>query len=63
MDSLTIQDAFTPYYSGRKRFAAPTDAPAEAVDVAAGREAGKRLLRRVLAGAKSETETGSTTEH
>ncbi|MCZ8543887.1 hypothetical protein OOJ09_06840 [Mesorhizobium qingshengii] len=25
MDSLKIQDAFTPYYAGRKRFAAPKD--------------------------------------
>ncbi|MCV3206734.1 hypothetical protein OHD62_00640 [Mesorhizobium sp. YC-39] len=62
MDSLKIQDVFEPYYAGRKRFAALRDKnlPAEAAD-ADRKEAGKRLLRRLLADAK--TETDSTTEH
>jgi hypothetical protein len=61
MDSLKLQDVFEPYYAGRKRFAAPRDKSQStaARDEADRREAGKRLLRRVLA----ETETESTTEH
>jgi len=62
MDSLKIQDAFAPYYAGRKRFAAPRDRnsrPTE--DDARRREAAKRLLRRVLA--EPEPEDDSTTEH
>ena len=65
MDSLKLQDVFEPYYAGRKRFAAPRDKSqsAEARDEAIRREAGKRLLRRVLAEARTETDTESTTEH
>ena len=63
MDSLKIQDVFEPYYAGRKRFAAQKDKnlPAEVANAGDSREAGKRLLRRLLADAK--TETDSTTEH
>lgn len=64
MDSLKIQDVFEPYYAGRKRFAALKDKslPAEVED---SREAGKRLLRRLLAEPRTEitTKTDSTTEH
>ncbi|PDQ19515.1 hypothetical protein CN311_19085 [Mesorhizobium sanjuanii] len=62
MDSLKIQDVFEPYYAGRKRFAALKEksVPAEVAN-ADSREAGKRLLRRLLADAR--TETDSTTEH
>ena len=67
MDSLKLQDVFEPYYAGRKRFAAPRDKSqsAEARDEAIRREAGKRLLRRALAEARTEIEidTESTTEH
>ena len=67
MDSLKIQDAFEPYYAGRKRVSAPRDKSqlAEGQDEAIRREAGKRLLRRVLAEARTdiETDTESTTEH
>lgn len=63
MDSLKIQDVFEPYYAGRKRFTALKDKnlPAEVADATDRGEAGKRLLRRLLADAK--TETDSTTEH
>ena len=63
MDSLKLQDVFEPYYAGRKRFAAPRDQFAEAWDEATSREAGKRLLRRVLAEPRPEIQTESTTEH
>ena len=62
MDSLKIQDAFTPYYAGRKRFAAPKDRrlPARTENsvtkelAAISPPADIRL---------SDTETDSTTEH
>jgi hypothetical protein len=65
MDSLKLQDVFEPYYAGRKRVSAPRDKSqlAEGQDEAIRREAGKRLLRRVLAEARIETDTESTTEH
>ena len=67
MDSLKLQDVFEPYYAGRKRFAAPRDKSqlAEGQDEVIRREAGKRLLRSVLAEARTEIEidTESTTEH
>jgi len=66
MDSLKLQDVFEPYYAGRKRFAARDKSQsAEARDEAKSREAGKRLVRRVLAEActEIETDTQSTTEH
>ena len=67
MDSLKLQDVFEPYYAGRKRVSAPRDKSqsADARDEAIRREAGKRLLRSVLAEARTEIEidTESTTEH
>jgi hypothetical protein len=67
MNSLKLQDVFEPYYAGRKRFAAPRDKSqsAETRDEAIRREAGKRLLRSMLAEARTEIEidTESTTEH
>ncbi|WP_192179444.1 hypothetical protein [Mesorhizobium amorphae] len=71
MDSLKIQDAFEPYYAGRKRFAArrdkrqPVKAQNDADSAANSAEARQRLLRRLLAEprTKIETETDSTAEH
>ncbi|WP_181178279.1 hypothetical protein [Mesorhizobium sp. B4-1-3] len=57
MDNLTIQDAFTPYYSGRKRFAEGREISVDSKD----KEARKPLPHD--AAAEAWTETESTTEH
>ncbi len=62
MDSLKIQDAFTPYYAGRKRFAAPKDRRLPA-------KTETSLTNELTASAVpadirlSDTEPDSTTEH
>ena len=67
MDSLKIQDAFEPYYAGRKRCAARRDKsrPVKAQNDADSAEVRQRLLRRLLSEPRTiiETETDSTTEH
>ena len=66
MDSLKIQDAFEPYYAGRKRFAARRDKsrPVKAQRDADSAEVRQRLLRRLLSEPTIiETETDSTREH
>lgn len=62
MDSLKIQDAFTPYYAGRKRFAAPKDRrlPARTEGSLTNELAASALPADIRL---SDTEPDSTTEH
>lgn len=62
MDSLKIQDAFTPYYAGRKRFAAPKDRrrPARTESSLTNELAASALPADIR---PSDTEPDSTTEH
>jgi len=62
MDSLKIQDAFTPYYAGRKRFAPPKDRrlPARTENSLTKEPAASALPADIK---HSDTETDSTTEH
>jgi len=61
MDSLKIQDAFEPYYAGRKRVAAPRDKrlPAK-TDTSLTKQATTALPTNVRL---SDNEPQSTTEH
>jgi hypothetical protein len=61
MDSLKIQDAFEPYYAGRKRVAAPRDKrlPAK-TDTSLTKQAATALPTNVRL---SDNEPDSTTEH
>jgi len=61
MDSLKIQDAFEPYYAGRKRVAAPRDKrlPAK-TDTSLTKQAATALPTNVRL---SDNEPQSTTEH
>ena len=61
MDSLKIQDAFEPYYAGRKRVAAPRDKrlPAK-TDTSLPKRATAALPTNVRL---SDNEPQSTTEH
>ncbi|BCG77258.1 hypothetical protein [Mesorhizobium sp. 113-3-3] len=61
MDSLKIQDAFEPYYAGRKRVAAPRDKrlPAK-TDTSLTKQAATALPTNVRI---SDNEPDSTTEH
>ena len=65
MGSLTIQDAFTPYYSGRRRFAGSEGSARPEVPGRSPRttdkEVKKPLPRPAVKDASTETE--STTEH
>lgn len=62
MDSLKIQDAFTPYYAGRKRFAAPKDRrlPAKTETSLTNELAASAVPADIRL---SDTEPDSTTEH
>ena len=61
MDTLTIQDAFEPYYAGRKRVAAPRDKRLPAnTDTSLTRRAATALPTNVRL---SDNEPDSTTEH
>jgi len=61
MDSLKIQDAFEPYYAGRKRVAAPRDKRLPAnTDTSLTRRAATALPTNVRL---SDNEPDSTTEH
>ena len=61
MDSLKIQDAFEPYYVGRRRFASPGDKtrPAKVDESQASKTPTSRLPSEI----RLSTETDSTTEH
>ena len=61
MDSLKIQDAFEPYYVGRRRFASPGDKtrPAKIDESQASKPPTSRLPSEI----RLSTETDSTTEH
>ncbi|MFB9980358.1 hypothetical protein ACFSQQ_32035 [Mesorhizobium kowhaii] len=61
MDSLKIQDAFAPYYAGRKRVAAPRDKrlPAK-TDTSLTKRATSALPTNVRL---SDNKPDSTTEH
>ena len=62
MDSLKIQDAFTPYYAGRKRFAAPKDRrPPARTETSLTNELTASALPADIR--LSDTEPDSTTEH
>ncbi|MFD2053973.1 hypothetical protein ACFSQT_12995 [Mesorhizobium calcicola] len=60
MDNLEIQDAFEPYYAGRKRVAAPRDKrlPAKTENSPV-----KEFAARTLPADMKLSETDSTTEH
>jgi hypothetical protein len=60
MDSLKIQDAFTPYYAGRKRFAVAKDRrlPARTENSPTKKPAASALPANIKL-----SETDSTTEH
>ena len=61
MDSLRIQDAFEPYYVGRRRFASPMDKARPAkVDES---QASKPPTSRLPSDTRLSSETDSTTEH
>ncbi len=61
MDSLKIQDAFEPYYAGRKRVAAPRDKRLTAkTDTSLTKQAATALPTNVRL---SDNEPQSTTEH
>jgi hypothetical protein len=61
MDGLKIQDAFEPYYAGRRRFASPRDKDRPAkVDES---QANKLSPRRLPSEIRLSTKTDSTTEH
>ena len=61
MDSLTIQDAFEPYYAGRSRVAAPRDKRLTAkTDTSLTKRATSALPTNVRL---SDNEPDSTTEH
>jgi hypothetical protein len=61
MDSLKIQDAFEPYYAGRKRVAAPRDKRLTAkTDTSLTKQATTALPTNVRL---SDNEPDSTTEH
>ncbi|WP_421915191.1 hypothetical protein [Mesorhizobium sp.] len=59
MDSLKIQDAFEPYYVGRRRFAASADKARPAHESQASKSPTSRLPSEI----RLSTETDSTTEH
>lgn len=62
MDSLKIQDAFTPYYAGRKRFAAPKDRRQPArTETSVTKEPSASALAADIR--LSDTAPDSTTEH
>ncbi|QKD00827.1 hypothetical protein [Mesorhizobium loti] len=65
MDSLTIQDAFEPYYAGRNRVAARPDKRLTAkTDASLTRRATSALSTALPTNAKlSDNEPDSTTEH
>lgn len=61
MDSLTIQDAFEPYYAGRNRVAVPRDKRLTAkTDASLTRRATSALPTNAKL---SDNEPDSTTEH
>jgi len=60
MDTLTIQDAFEPYYAGRKRVAKPRDRRLAAKPESTP---GQEPAARTLPASVELSETDSTTEH
>ncbi|PBB91077.1 hypothetical protein CK215_17930 [Mesorhizobium sp. WSM3864] len=65
MDSLIIQDAFTPYYSGCKRFAGSEKAAGSENREPSARTKDKEVMKPLPSPAVQDasTETESTTEH
>jgi hypothetical protein len=65
MDSLTIQDAFEPYYAGRNRVAAPRDKRLTAkTDASLAKRATNALSTALPTNVKlCDNEPDSTTEH
>ena len=61
MDSLKIQDAFEPYYAGRKRVAAPRDKRLPAKTDTSLTKGGTSALPTNIR--LSDNEPDSTTEH